>query len=56
VLLDRRTVERGYFSKAAMERLLQSNSEGRDHSKEVFSLLSLELWQRIFLERQSIAV
>jgi asparagine synthase (glutamine-hydrolysing) len=52
VLTDRKTINRGYFRKDAIERLLQANSNGANYSKEIFSLLSLELWQRAFLERE----
>jgi asparagine synthase (glutamine-hydrolysing) len=52
VLLDSRTINRGYFRRDAVEDLLQKDSKGMDYSKEIFSLLSLELWQRIFLENQ----
>jgi asparagine synthase (glutamine-hydrolysing) len=54
VLTDRETINRGYFSKDAIERLLQANSKGADYSKEIFSLLSLELWQRAFLECEQV--
>ncbi len=37
-----------YFSPAAVRRLLQTHQEGRGCSKEVFSLLVLELWLRKF--------
>ena len=33
--------------------MLQANSQGADYSKEIFSLLSLELWQRIFPGRSA---
>ena len=36
--------------------MLQANSQGVDYSKEIFSLLSLELWQRIFLEDQQVTL
>ena len=49
VLTDPQTINRGYFRKDAVEDLLRANSNGSDHSKEIFSLLSLELWQRSFL-------
>ena len=52
VLLDRRTINRGYFRRDGVEDLLQKNSNGMDYSKEIFSLLSLELWHRTFLESQ----
>jgi asparagine synthase (glutamine-hydrolysing) len=56
VLTDRRTVERGYFRKDAVEALLEANSNGSDYSKEIFSLLSFELWQRTFLEREQVVL
>ena len=56
VLTDRRTVERGYFCKDAVEALLQANSNGSNYSKEIFSLLSFELWQRTFLEREQVVL
>jgi asparagine synthase (glutamine-hydrolysing) len=56
VLTDRRTVERGYFRKDAVEALLQANSNGTNYSKEIFSLLSFEIWQRTFLEREQVVL
>jgi len=49
VLLDPKTLERGYFEKAAIEKLLAANSETGSYPKEVFSLVTLELWHRAFL-------
>jgi asparagine synthase (glutamine-hydrolysing) len=56
VLTDHRTVERGYFRKDAVEALLHANSNGSNYSKEIFSLLSFELWQRTFLEREQVVL
>jgi asparagine synthase (glutamine-hydrolysing) len=56
VLTDRKTINRGFFRKDAVENLLRANSNGTDYSKEIFSLLSLELWQRTFLEREQVAL
>ena len=56
VLMDRRTLERGYFSKDGVEGLLRANSNGSNYSKEIFSLLSLELWQRTFLEHEQVVL
>lgn len=56
VLMDSRTVDRGYFNRDAIESLLKANSNGSDHSKEIFSLLSLELWQRAFLEKEEVVL
>ncbi len=55
VLMDRKTIERGYFRKDAIEQILRTDSESNDHSKIVFSLLCLELWQRAFLEEEQVA-
>jgi len=56
VLTDSKTISRGYFRKDAVERLLQANSNGTNYSKEIFSLLSLELWQRTFLEKEQVVL
>jgi len=50
ILLDRETVSRGYFNKSAIERLISDDSRTGGFSKEVFSLLALELWHRTFLK------
>jgi asparagine synthase (glutamine-hydrolysing) len=56
VLLDRKTTNRGFFRREAIEALLTENlNEGR-HSKEIFSLLNLELWQRTFLEKEEVVL
>ncbi|MGA7521085.1 MAG: asparagine synthase (glutamine-hydrolyzing) [Acidobacteriaceae bacterium] len=49
VLLDRTTIERGYFKAASIEALLRANAESGAYAKEVLSLLTLELWHRAFL-------
>jgi len=56
VLTDRKTIERGYFRKDGVEGLLQANSNGTNYSKEIFSLLTFELWQRTFLEREQVVL
>lgn len=56
VLTDRKTTGRGYFRKDAVEQLLAANTSGEDRSKEIFSLLTLELWQRAFLERETVTL
>jgi asparagine synthase (glutamine-hydrolysing) len=56
VLTDRKTIDRGYFSKEGIEGLLRANSNGANYSKEIFSLLNLELWQRTFLENEKVAL
>jgi asparagine synthase (glutamine-hydrolysing) len=56
VLTDRRTIDRGYFRKDAIEALLQANSNGGNYSKAIFSLLTLELWQRTFVEQEQVVL
>jgi asparagine synthase (glutamine-hydrolysing) len=52
LLLDSRTVNRGYFSKSAVEGLLDVNRQSGLYAKEIFSLATLELWHRVFLEQE----
>lgn len=52
VLLDRRTLARGYFKKRAIESLLQLAEKDRMYGKEIFSLIVLELWHREFVDER----
>jgi asparagine synthase (glutamine-hydrolysing) len=52
ILMDRRTLQRGYFRPQAIKQLLDQRPEHPESSKEIFSLLVLELWHRIFLEQE----
>jgi len=50
VLLDTRTIGRGYFQRKGIEKLLSDvESEGK-YGKEIFSLVVLELWHREFVD------
>lgn len=52
VLLDSRTASRGYFQRAAVEKLLHEHMQGRaDHSYRLWALFYLELWHRIIIDR-----
>jgi asparagine synthase (glutamine-hydrolysing) len=47
VLLDKVTVDRGYFDRAALTRLLDDHAAGRaDHSQAIWTLLIFERWHR----------
>jgi asparagine synthase (glutamine-hydrolysing) len=50
ILLDRRTLARGYFEKKCIEHLISEDLRRGGYSKELFSLAVLELWHRSFLE------
>ena len=53
LLLENRTLDRGYFRKASIERLLREHHRGvKDHSTGLWQLLAFELWHRNFLERR----
>jgi asparagine synthase (glutamine-hydrolysing) len=53
VLLDRRTLNRGYFEKEGIERLLKEHlSQRYDHSAKIWALLFLEMWFRIFMDQK----
>jgi len=56
VLLDRKTTNRGYFAAPAVERLLARDQAEGGFSKEIFSLLTLELWHRTFVESEPVVV
>ena len=48
ILLDDRATRRGYFDKKGLEKIVEENKSGGMYSKEIFSLLVLELWHRRF--------
>ena len=54
VLLDSRTLSRGYFKRSAIENLMTKDSKQGGHSKELLSLAALELWHREFLDAHSL--
>ncbi|MGZ6229240.1 MAG: asparagine synthase (glutamine-hydrolyzing) [Syntrophales bacterium] len=50
ILLDRETLGRGYFEEKGINSLLQKGTPAI-RSKEIFSLIVLELWHRIFISK-----
>jgi asparagine synthase (glutamine-hydrolysing) len=53
VLLDSRSLKRGYFRREGIQRLLDEHSHMRyDHSAKIWALLFLEMWFRIFMDRE----
>lgn len=52
VLLEPRTLQRGYFRPEGIRRLLNDHFQGRrDYSGGIWRLLMLELWHRNYLEK-----
>jgi asparagine synthase (glutamine-hydrolysing) len=54
ILLEPRTLARGYYSKTSLRQLIEEHTSGRrDRSHEIWLLLMLELWHRNFLETRA---
>src|ERR1700722_1256481 len=54
LLLDRETLDRGYFDRNCIEQLISQNeARAGFYSKEIFSLVVLELWHREFAGNQN---
>jgi asparagine synthase (glutamine-hydrolysing) len=56
-LTDSRTRQRGYFNQQAVKAILDEHARGRrDNSRHLWGLLTLELWQRTFIDGNAAAV
>ena len=56
ILLDPRTLSRGYFAPMYVERVLAEHLEGRvNHRLLIWSLLCFEWWNRLFIDGDSTA-
>lgn len=54
LLLEARSLERGYFKRPSIERLFaEHRANYRDHYDRIWRLLNLELWHRVCLEGES---
>jgi hypothetical protein len=51
LLLDGQTLNRGYFQRPAISRMLDANNRHATYSKEIFTLVALELWHRCFIDQ-----
>jgi asparagine synthase (glutamine-hydrolysing) len=51
ILLDKVTMNRGYFNASYIEKLLKSHRSGqRDYQNQIWMLLSFEVWHRVFID------
>jgi asparagine synthase (glutamine-hydrolysing) len=51
ILLDQRSLSRGYFRPEYIRRVLERHRAGsEDLSRRIFSLLTLELWHRKYVD------
>ncbi len=55
VLLDRETISRGYFDRGSVSDLVDQHCASGCFTKEIFSLLALELWHRTFVMKPAAA-
>jgi len=54
ILLEPKTIQRGYFEKSGVAQRLSEHRRGvRDRSWELWHLLIFELWHRNFMEKQA---
>jgi asparagine synthase (glutamine-hydrolysing) len=54
-VLGGRTLERGWFEKSALERLVQSHQSGAsEHGERLWLLANLEIWQRTFIDGEDV--
>jgi asparagine synthase (glutamine-hydrolysing) len=53
LLLDERTVGRGYFRTSTVSRLLEENRRRSSFAKELFLMVGIELWHRQFADNQA---
>jgi asparagine synthase (glutamine-hydrolysing) len=55
ILLDRSTLARGYFNRTSVEKLIERNEQSGAYSKEIHSLIALEMWHRTFLSVRTVS-
>ena len=54
MLLEPRSLDRGYFRREAIEKLFDEHrAKHRDNYDRIWRLLNLELWHRVCLEGES---
>lgn len=51
ILLGKSAKERGLYNIAEVGKLWDAHQQGQDHTERLWSLISLELWQRQFLDK-----
>jgi len=55
ILLDKKTIERGYFKEKEIRRLLDDHiALKEDHSYRIWALFWLELWHRMFIDKREV--
>lgn len=53
ILMEKKALNRGYFKREGIARLLEEHESLRyDHSAKIWALLVLEIWFRVFIDRE----
>ena len=53
ILLDKRTLKRPYFDPNYIKQMLEEHmNQKKDHSRLIFTLLTFELWHRLFVDKR----
>ena len=56
ILLDPRSVQRGYFDMGFVKKMLDEHVSGKvDHGYRIWALLNLELWHRMFIDSADVS-
>ena len=50
VLLDQRTLDRGYYKPASVRQIVNEHMAGKNHSVRLGALMAIELWHRMYLD------
>lgn len=54
ILLDERTLNRGYFNREYIFRMIEEHmSRKKDYSRLLSALITFELWHRLFVDKKS---
>ena len=53
ILYDRRTVSRGYFDQTGVESLVKAHMAGKDYASTFKSIISIEMFHRLYVDNES---
>jgi len=55
VVLSEKALNRGYFRKDTLEKLFSEHHSGyRDHGYRMWALLMLELWHKVYVDKEAL--
>jgi len=53
-VLSERSRQRGLFREDSVVRLVAEHDRGEDHASRLFRLINLEIWHRVFIDRETL--